>query len=269
MPKTSQLSAQQISVGYGDKPILQDLSFDLPAGELTVIVGPNACGKSTLLKTLARLLTPSRGQVTLDGQDLRDLKPKTIARSLALLPQSPRAPEASRVADIVALGRYPYQGFFTRQSSQDQDICRQAMAACRVLELADRPLEALSGGQRQRVWIAMTLAQETPLILLDEPTTYLDISHQIEVLNLAAQLHAQGRTLALVLHDLNLAFRYATHLVMMRQGKILAQGRPSQIVTPESIKEVFDLDVLVEQDPITSAPMIIPHREQSREAKKP
>lgn len=256
--KDSRLQAHDISVTYGSYPVLKELNFDVLEGELTVILGPNACGKSTLLKTLARVLNPQTGQVKLDGRVLKDIKSKEIAQTLAMLPQAPEVPAGASVADIVARGRYPHQNFFQTWSQEDQEICQEAMRAAHVEDLADRNIEALSGGQRQRVWIAMTLAQQTPLILLDEPTTYLDITHQIEVLNLTKKLHQQGRTLVLVLHDLNLAFRYATHLVLMREGRIVAQGSPRAIVTADLMKQVYQLDCQIIQDPASGAPLVVP-----------
>lgn len=257
-PVETRLQARGISVAYSERTVIEELDFSVLPGELTVILGPNACGKSTLLKTIARVLKPHQGQVLLDGTALADMRSRDIAQVLALLPQTPEIPAGTSVADVVARGRYPHQSFFRSWSAQDREICQEAMRAAQVDSLAERSIEALSGGQRQRVWIAMTLAQETPLILLDEPTTYLDLPHQLEVLNLARSLHQQGRTLVLVLHDLNLAFRYATHVVLMKAGKILAQGRPADIVTSQLIREVYGLDCRVIDDPCSGTPLVVP-----------
>ena len=258
----SRLAGEKLVVGYGEHRVLDGVDFELLEGELTVILGPNACGKSTLLKTLSRVIPAKSGTVSLDGTPLSQMKSRAIAQILAMLPQTPEAPNGVTVADVVARGRYPHQSLLRSWSDADEQACVQAMKAANVLELADRPIEALSGGQRQRVWIAMTLAQQTPLILLDEPTTYLDITHQIEVLNLARDLHANGHTVAVVLHDLNLAFRYATHVVLMRRGQIIAQGAPKDVVTPEIIREVFELNSMIIDDPVTGTPLIIPFEDQ-------
>lgn len=258
MDTTTRLTAHGITVGYGDRKVLDTIDFSLLEGELTVILGPNACGKSTLLKALARVNPVRTGEVRLDGSPLPGMKSKDIAKILAMLPQTPEAPSGVTVADVVARGRYPHQSLLRSWSPEDDAACTEAMTAANVLELADRPIEALSGGQRQRVWIAMTLAQQTPLILLDEPTTYLDITHQLEVLNLTRKLHRAGHTVAVVLHDLNLAFRYATHVVLMKDGEILAQGRPADIVTEEIIRQVFDVDSKIIADPCSGTPLVIP-----------
>lgn len=255
---SSAIAAQGLHVSYGERKVLSGVDVAVPSGELTVIIGPNACGKSTLLKTLARVHQPSSGSIELEGRPLNQLSTRQIARDLALLPQNPHAPASVSVADVVALGRYPHQGLLGRLSATDKRICQQAMEACGVTGLADRKLQELSGGQRQRVWIAMTLAQDTPLILLDEPTTYLDITHQLQVLDLASQLHRSGRTLLLVLHDLNLAFRYATHLIMMKDGQIIASGRPTEIVTAENIERVFGLQASIMTDPHSNTPLLLP-----------
>ena len=245
---TTRLEGENMVVAYGEHTVLNGVDFQVPEGELTVILGPNACGKSTTLKALARVNPLKEGEVRLDGTPL---------------PQTPEAPSGVTVADVVARGRYPHQSLLRSWSDEDERACVEAMQAANVLELAERPIEALSGGQRQRVWIAMTLAQQTPLILLDEPTTYLDITHQIEVLNLTKKLHAEGRTVAVVLHDLNLAFRYATHVVLMKQGRIIAQGDPRAIITPELIQEVFDLQSVIIPDPCTGTPLVIPKENQT------
>lgn len=252
------LAGKGLVVGYGGAPVLDGVDFAVPSGQFTVIVGPNACGKSTLLKTLARVLRPSSGQVELSGRAISSYSPKQVARQVALLPQSPQAPEGISVADLVARGRHPHQSLLRQWSLADERAVQDALERAGVANLADRRVEELSGGQRQRVWIAMALAQDTPVLLLDEPTTYLDISHQVEVLELAAALQRQGRTVVAVLHELALAFRYATHLVVMRQGAIVAQGPPREIVTEQLIEKVFDLPCQLLHDPQTGAPLVLP-----------
>jgi iron complex transport system ATP-binding protein len=257
-PGPARLAADAVELTYDTRVVATDLSLSIPDGSFTVIVGPNACGKSTLLRALARLLTPRRGTVYLDGQSIRTLRSKEVARRLGLLPQTSIAPDGITVADLVARGRYPHQRLLRQWSSEDERIVASAMADTGVLDLADRLVDELSGGQRQRAWLAMALAQQTPILLLDEPTTYLDIAHQIEVLDLCARLHEQRRTLVAVLHDLNHACRYATHLVAMRDGAIVRQGDPRQIVTAALVEEVFGLACRVIDDPETGTPLVIP-----------
>ena len=252
------LAGKGLVVGYGGAPVLDGVDFAVPSGQFTVIVGPNACGKSTLLKTLARVLRPSSGQVELGGRPISSYSPKQVARQVALLPQSPQAPEGISVADLVARGRHPHQSLLRQWSPADERAVQEALERAGVASLASRRVEELSGGQRQRVWIAMALAQDTPVLLLDEPTTYLDISHQVEVLELAAALQRQGRTVVAVLHELALAFRYATQLVVMHQGAIVAQGSPREIVTEQLIEKVFDLPCQLLHDPQTGAPLVLP-----------
>ena len=257
----SGLSAREITVGYGkDAPILEGLSLDVLEGELTVIVGPNACGKSTLLRCLARVLGARSGVVELDGIELGTMNQKALARRLGLLAQSSVAPGDMIVEDLVARGRYPHHGLVRQWSAVVDEAVAGAMRDAGVSALAGRRVGELSGGQRQRVWIAMALAQSTDILLLDEPTTYLDLNHQLEVLRLAQRLQRQGRTIVAVLHDLHLAFRYATHLVCMRQGRVIAQGAPGTVVTPELIESVFDVPCVVIPDPETGAPLVVPRR---------
>ncbi|MCP1644890.1 iron complex transport system ATP-binding protein [Pseudomonas citronellolis] len=255
---THRLHADAVTLRRDTRTISQNLSVAIADGSFTVIVGPNACGKSTLLAALARLLAPSTGQVVLDGKDIHALPAKEVARRLGLLPQSATAPEGIRVADLVARGRYPHQAFLRQWSTADEQAVQRAMQATRVAELAERPVEALSGGQRQRVWIAMALAQDTPILLLDEPTTYLDIVHQIELLELLAELNRQGRTIVAVLHDLNQACRYATHLIAMREGAVIAEGAPAAIFTEELVQQVFGLASVIIADPVSGTPMLVP-----------
>ncbi|MFT3888916.1 MAG: ABC transporter ATP-binding protein [Arachnia sp.] len=254
----SRLRGEELRVGYGTRTVLHDVDVVIPEGELTVIVGPNACGKSTLLKALARMLPAQAGRVLLDGAPIGSLAPKAVARRLGLLPQSPTAPDGITVSDLVARGRYPHQNLLRQWSPDDERAVLDALVAANVADLADRSVDELSGGQRQRVWVAMALAQETPLLLLDEPTTYLDVAHQIEVLNLTRRLHREGRTVVLVLHELHLAFRYATHLIVMRDGRVIAEGHPLDVVTPELIEHVYDLPCQVIPDPVTGRPLVLP-----------
>lgn len=256
----SPLRAEELSLGYGRRLLIERLGLAIPRGGLTVIIGPNACGKSTLLRALARLLPLSSGQVLLDGQDIYRPPTREVARRLGLLPQSPLAPEGITVAELVARGRYPHQGLFRQWSAQDEAAVARAMKATGVEGLAGQWVEALSGGQRQRAWLAMVLAQETPLLLLDEPTTYLDIAHQIELLELLVDLRADGRSIVAVLHDLNQACRYATHLVVMKAGRIFAKGNPSAIMTPALVEAVFGLPCVIIEDPVAGTPLVVPKK---------
>jgi iron complex transport system ATP-binding protein len=256
---TALLAARALTLGYDKRAIVRDLSLDIPPGAVTVIVGPNACGKSTLLRAFGRLLRPQQGAVLLDGQDLRTVSSRTVARRIAVLPQSAVAPEGITVADLVTRGRQPHQHWWRQWSDSDEAAMTAAMERAGVTGLADRFVRELSGGQRQRVWLAMALAQDTEILLLDEPTTFLDIAHQIDVLNLVRELNRQrGRTVVAVLHDLNQACRYADHLVAMADGRIVAQGRPGQVVTAELVGEVFGLDCVVVPDPVTGTPLVVP-----------
>ena len=253
------LDVEGVSLRYGERPVVEDLSLSLPDGEITVIVGPNACGKSTLLRAMSRLLRPTDGRIVLDGADIHQLPTRTVAQVLGLLPQSPIAPEGIVVADLVARGRHPHQRAFTRWSRADEAAVLEALEATGVTDLAERSVDELSGGQRQRVWIAMALAQQTDLLLLDEPTTFLDVTHQVEVLDLLTDLNRRrGTTVAMVLHDLNLAARYADHLVAMRAGTVVATGAPDEVVTPELVRDVFALDSVVIPDPVSGTPLVVP-----------
>lgn len=254
----ARLIAQQLGAGYGERRVIEDLDLAIPDGEFTVIIGPNGCGKSTLLRSLARLITPSRGAVLLDGLSVTTMRAKALAREIGLLPQASVAPEGITVIDLVTRGRHPHQGLLQRWSRKDEDAVRNALDRTGLTDLSTRVVDELSGGQRQRVWIAMALAQDTPLLLLDEPTTYLDISHQIEVLELCTSLQCDGRTLVAVLHDLNQAARYATHLVVMSAGEIVAAGAPAEIVTAELLHDVFGVATRIIEDPETGGPLIVP-----------
>lgn len=258
-PTESRLRASNVTLAYDDHVVVDNLSIAVPDGGVTAIIGPNACGKSTLLRALARLLRPSSGQVVLDGEQIHKMPTKDVARRLGLLPQAPIAPEGITVVDLVARGRTPHQRLFQQWSAADEQAVRTALAATDTTELADRSVDELSGGQRQRVWIAMALAQETELLLLDEPTTFLDIAHQIDVLDLVETLNReQGRTIVVVLHDLNLACRYASHVVAMRNGSIVAAGRPTDVITTETVRDVFGLDSMIIDDPVSGTPLVVP-----------
>jgi ABC-type cobalamin/Fe3+-siderophores transport system ATPase subunit len=253
------LSAHDITVGYDGRTISEELSVELPAGRFTAIIGPNACGKSTLLRALSRLLKPRAGQVLLDGRDIHSLPAKEVARRLGLLPQSSTAPDGISVAELVARGRFPHQRLLRQWTAADEAAVAGAMAATGVTELSGEPVDTLSGGQRQRVWVAMVLAQSTPIVLLDEPTTFLDIAHQIELLELCARLNReQGTTMVAVLHDLNQAARYADQVIVMKAGRIVAQGPPPAVVTAELIGDVFGLACRIIDDPETGTPLVIP-----------
>ncbi|MFB9314155.1 ABC transporter ATP-binding protein [Nocardioides plantarum] len=255
----SRLGAEGVTVGYGAAPVVSDLTFDVPDGQVTTIIGPNGCGKSTLLRTLARLLKPSSGRVRLDGGAIDDIATREVSQRLALLPQSPLAPEGLLVRDLVGRGRHPHQRWFSQWSAEDERIVEAALEMTDTTSLRDRPIDQLSGGQRQRAWIAMTLAQDTDLVLLDEPTTYLDLAHQIEVLDLVTRLNRErGRTVVMVLHDLNLAARYSDLVVVMDRGRIVAQGTPTEIFTADTLLSVFGLEADVIPDPRTGLPILVP-----------
>ncbi|QDZ13758.1 ABC transporter ATP-binding protein [Humibacter ginsenosidimutans] len=259
MTQQHQLTAERLTLGYGDRTVVDDLTLAIPAGRVTAIIGANGCGKSTLLRAMARILTPKAGHVILDGKSLQQRATKEIARTLGLLPQSPVAPEGIAVADLVGRGRNPHQRLLARWSERDYEAVAEALAVTGITDLADRAVDELSGGQRQRVWIALALAQNTDILLLDEPTTFLDVSHQIEVLDLLADLNRdRGTTIVMVLHDMNLAARYADHLVAMREGRVVAEGGPSEVMTSELIRAVFELDSLVMPDPVSGTPLVLP-----------
>jgi len=261
----ARLGTRALTLGYRGAPVIRDLDLDLLDGAVTAIVGPNACGKSTLLRGLARLLAPTSGQVLLDGQDIHRLPTRDVARRLGLLPQSSIAPDGISVADLVARGRHPYQGLLRQWSADDERAVVDAMAATGVEGLSHRLVDELSGGQRQRVWVAMALAQETSLMLLDEPTTFLDIAHQIELLDLFVDLNrTRGRGVVAVLHDLNHACRFADQIVAMRDGAVVAQGFPADVVTAELVERVYDLPCQVIDDPQTGTPLVIPRASPHR-----
>ncbi|MFF4454074.1 ABC transporter ATP-binding protein [Streptomyces goshikiensis] len=257
---TARLRAEGLTLCYEQRTVATGLGVVIPDRSFTVIIGPNACGKSTLLKALARMLKPKAGEVYLDGAAIASYRSREVARRLGLLPQTSTAPDGITVGDLVARGRYPHQRMLKQWSPEDEAAVVEAMGQTGVLELADRPVDDLSGGQRQRVWLSMVLAQQTSVLLLDEPTTYLDIAHQVEVLNLCADLHERrGHTIVAVLHDLNQACRYASHLVVMKPGgTIAAEGDPSAVMTAELVQEVFGLPCRIIEDPETGTPLMIP-----------
>ncbi|OCC10344.1 ABC transporter ATP-binding protein [Streptomyces sp. PTY087I2] len=253
------LTAEGLTLGYGDRTVVDSLDLDVPPGRITVIVGANACGKSTLLRSMSRLLAPRAGRVVLDGKEVHRLPAKELARTLGLLPQSPVAPEGITVSDLVGRGRHPHQGIFSRWNEKDDAAVAAALEATHTEPLAERAVDELSGGQRQRVWIAMALAQQTDLLLLDEPTTFLDASHQIEVLDLLTDLNrSRGTTIVMVLHDLNLAARYADHLIALADGGLHASGTPADVLTEETVRAVFDLDSRIIEDPVSGRPLMLP-----------
>ncbi|MEZ0117843.1 UNVERIFIED_ORG: iron complex transport system ATP-binding protein [Heyndrickxia coagulans] len=255
MPK---LCAENLKVAYGDHEIIKNLNLNIPAGKMTAIIGPNGCGKSTLLKALARILFPKNGSVYLDGKELAKQSTKKIAQKLAILPQSPSVPEGLTVSELVSYGRYPHQKRFGKLNREDWKAIYRALEMTGTEELKDRPVDALSGGQRQRVWIALALAQDTEMILLDEPTTYLDLSHQLEVLELLRELNRmEHRTIVMVLHDLNQAARFADYIVAMKDGEILYEGSPEAVVTAEMMRECFGLDAQIALDPRCKKPVCL------------
>ena len=253
------LRADRVVLGYDDRVVVDAVDLAVPAGAVTVVVGANACGKSTLLRGLARLQQPRGGAVLLDGQDLHRTPTREVARRLGLLPQSPVAPDGITVGDLVGRGRAPHQRWWQQWTVDDERAVRDALAAADVADLADRFVDELSGGQRQRVWLAMALAQETEVLLLDEPTTYLDLAHQVEVLELVAELNTtRGRTVVMVLHDLNHAARYATHVVAMKNGRVVAEGRPQDVITEQLVHDVFGLRCAVVPCPVGGRPLVVP-----------
>ncbi|MEV6817600.1 ABC transporter ATP-binding protein [Nocardiopsis dassonvillei] len=259
MTTAHSLLVEDLTLGYKDRVVIESLDLTIPPGRITAIVGANACGKSTLLRSMSRLLAPRVGHVLLDGKEVHRLPSKELARTLGLLPQSPIAPEGITVSDLVGRGRHPHQRMLSRWSREDDEAVAEALEATRTVDLADRPVDELSGGQRQRVWIAMALAQRTDLLLLDEPTTFLDVSHQVEVLDLLTDLNRSlGTTIVLVLHDLNLAARYADHLIALASGRLHAAGSPEEVLTPETVHAVFGLRSEVITDPTSGRPLMLP-----------
>lgn len=259
MKPTHLLQAEHIVAGYDHKTVIHGVSLAIPSHKISVMIGANACGKSTLLKTMARLIKPASGTITLDGKPLGQIPPKQLARVVGLLPQSPIVPEGISVADLIGRGRFPHQSLLGGWSKKDYEAVAEAMDMMNVTELANRPIDELSGGQRQRVWIAMALAQQTDILFLDEPTTFLDITYQIEILDLLTDLNRkQGTTIVMVLHDINLSARYADHIFAFRQGQLVAEGKPSEVITSTLVKDVFGLDCAVIEDPVSGSPSVVP-----------
>ena len=255
---SSRLRIENATIGYDKTVISEDISVEIPHNSFTAIIGPNGCGKSTLLRALARVLVPVKGRVMLDDQNISKYKPKVVAREFGLLPQTSLAPEGIRVVDLVARGRAPYQSLIQQWRKSDEEAVKTALEATRLTALGSRFIAELSGGQRQRVWIAMLLAQQSPIMLLDEPTTFLDIAHQYELMELLRDFHEDGKTVVTVLHDLNQAARYADHLIVMQQGKVITTGMPQDVLTKELVKEVFGLDAMICPDPATGTPNVVP-----------
>lgn len=259
MKTTHLFQAEHIVAGYENKTVVQGISLEIPSNKISVIIGANACGKSTLLKTLARLIKPASGTITLDGKPLGKIPPKQLARVVGLLPQSPIVPEGISVADLVGRGRFPHQSWFSGWTKKDYEAVAEAMDIMDITELANRNIDELSGGQRQRVWIAMALAQQTDILFLDEPTTFLDITYQVEILDLLTDLNRkQGTTIVMVLHDINLSARYADHIFALHKGKLAAEGEPSKVITSSLVKDIFGLDCNVIKDPVSGSPLVLP-----------
>ncbi|MFC4099061.1 ABC transporter ATP-binding protein [Paenibacillus xanthanilyticus] len=259
MNKAHLFRAEHIVAGYENKTVVQGVSLDIPSHRISVIIGANGCGKSTLLKTMARLIKPTSGSITLDGKPLGQIPSKQLARILGLLPQSPIVPEGISVADLVGRGRFPHQSWFGGWTKKDYQAVAEAMEIMKITELANHNIDELSGGQRQRVWIAMALAQQTDILFLDEPTTFLDITYQVEILDLLTDLNRkQGTTIVMVLHDINLSARYADHIIALQQGMLVAEGEPSKVITSSLMKDVFGLDCTVVQDPVSGSPLVVP-----------
>lgn len=258
-PGSNRLEARDLQLAYGDTVVVDGLDIDVVDGTITAVIGPNGCGKSTLLRALARLIPTRRGHVLLDGERIDRIPTREVAKVLGVLPQAPTAPEGLTVADLVARGRHPHQAWYRQWSSDDEAAVAEALGWTGMSEFAERTIDALSGGQRQRVWISMALAQGTDVLLLDEPTTFLDLAHQVDVLDLVERLHTErGRTVVMVLHDLNLAARYAGRLIAMRGGRIVASGPPAEVLTEEMLREVFDLEAQVVTDPVAGTPLVVP-----------
>lgn len=259
MKQTHVFQAEEIEAGYDNKTVLQGVSLVIPSNKISVIIGANACGKSTLLKTLSRLTKSTSGNITLDGKPISKINSKQLARVLGLLPQSPIVPEGISVADLVGRGRFPHQSLLSGWTKKDYDAVAEAMRIMNITELANNNIDELSGGQRQRVWIAMALAQQTDILFLDEPTTFLDITYQIEILDLLTDLNRKhGTTIVMVLHDINLSARYADYIYALRNGKLIVEGEPSEVITSALVKDIFELDCIVIKDPVSGSPFVIP-----------
>ncbi|WP_158736019.1 ABC transporter ATP-binding protein [Alteribacillus sp. YIM 98480] len=254
------IEGKNVTIGYGDTTIIDSLDVAIPKGKVTVLIGGNGCGKSTLLRSLSRLLKPDAGQIILEGADISKMRTKEIAKKMAVLPQSPTAPEGLTVLQLVKQGRYPYQSWAKQWSKKDEEAVTKALEAANMADFQDRPVDSLSGGQRQRAWIAMILAQNTETLFLDEPTTYLDMTHQIDILDLLFDLNKQnGRTIVMVLHDLNLACRYADHIIAIKDKTIYSQGKPEDIISCDLVRNVFQMECQVTEDPLFGTPLCIPY----------
>lgn len=261
------LRANQLSIGYAESIIVKDLNLTIPTGKITALVGANGSGKSTILKAMARLMKPAGGSVLLDGKSIHSQSTKEVARQLAILPQNPTAPDGLTVSELVAYGRYPHQKGFGSLTDEDRRIVSSAIELTGMTAFRDRPIERLSGGQRQRAWIAMALAQQTDMLFLDEPTTFLDMAHQLEVLQLLQMLNErEGRTMIMVVHDLNHASRYAQHMVAIKSGTVISEGSPVEVMTPEVLREVFGIEADIVEDPRTGLPLCLPHSLAERTA---
>ncbi|WP_252315847.1 ABC transporter ATP-binding protein [Sinobaca sp. H24] len=273
MKPAHQFQTEQIVAGYDQKMILDHIDVEIYSNKINTIIGANACGKSTLLKAMGRLLKPKQGDITLDGKAIHKIPSKQLARIVGLLPQSPIVPEGITVADLVGRGRFPHQSFLKSWTKEDYEAIAEAMETMNITELADRNIDELSGGQRQRVWIAMALTQQTDILFLDEPTTFLDITYQVEILDLLTDLNRKyGTTIVMVLHDVNLAARYADHIFALRQGQLMAKGRPSEVITEGLIKDIYNLDCMVIEDPVSRSPLVLPkgryHTEQKEKNRR-
>lgn len=254
-----ELQAERLVAGYDHRTVIHGIDLNVPSGKISVIIGPNGCGKSTLLKSFSRIIQPQSGALILDGKNIKDYRPRQLAQQLGLLPQSPLVPEGITVFDLVSRGRFPYRSFMKDLSKRDFEVVTESLAIMGISELANRNVDELSGGQRQRVWIALSLAQETDILLLDEPTTFLDISYQVEILDLLRELNrSRGTTIVMVLHDINFSSRYADQLFAMRNGQVITKGRPAEVISSDFMREVFDLDCEIIRDPISNSPFIIP-----------
>lgn len=259
MEKIHEFRAEKLTSGYENKMILEDIELEIPSNKISVIIGANGCGKSTLLKTLSNLIKSSSGNITLDGKSISKFPPKQLARILGILPQSPIVPEGITVADLIGRGRFPHQTFLSGWSKKDYEAVADAMEIMKITEFANRDIDELSGGQRQRVWIAMALAQQTDILFLDEPTTFLDITYQVEILDLLTDLNRKyGTTIVMVLHDINLSARYADYIFALDKGKLVGEGKPTEIITSSLVKDIFGLNCTVINDPVSGTPLVVP-----------